>query len=267
MNMESQISHQIIKDYWEKCTPMSFVAEKWSYEQKREFRCSLQDYMHESFQFENWTGKKLLEIGCGSGVDAMEFARYGAIVTATDITDNAVKLTRELAMETGFPVTVIKACANSLPFGNSSFDCVYCYGVLHHIPEVEEALAEIRRVLKDDGVILAMLYNRHSLLYAYSIIYRHGVVDRLLVDGVCTEQDLVSRYSERIEGCPYTRAYTKQEAKALFSKWFDHVDVTVRYNVVDTDEQRKVKLGIDDKWELGWHLIVKAVGRPMPRQF
>lgn len=36
------------------------------------------------------------------------------------------------------------------------------------------------------------------------------------------------------------------------------VAVTVRYNVIDTDEQRKVKMGLDDKWELGWHLVVKA---------
>ena len=103
-----------------------------------------------------------------------------------------------------------------------------------------------------------MLYNKNSLLYAYSIIYRHGIVDRLLTDGTYTESDLVSRYSERIEDCPYTKAYTKEEAKNIFSKWFDDVDVTTRYNVIDTDQQRKVKIGLDDKLELGWHLVLRA---------
>lgn len=250
--------YQRIKDYWEKCTPMSFSSEKWSYQKKREFRYGLQDYMHESFRFDDWAGKEVLEIGCGSGVDTMEFARHGAIVTATDITDNAISLTRDLAVEAGLPVKVIQTSATRLPFPDASFDCVYSYGVLHHIPDVEVALGEISRVLRSGGTLLAMLYNRNSLLYAYSIIYRHGINGRLLLDGLCTEQDLVSRYSERIEGCPYTRAYTKEEAQGLFSRWFVKVDVAVRYNVVDTDEQRKVKLILDDKYELGWHLVVRA---------
>ena len=57
-----------IKDYWEKCTPMSFAPEGWDYEQKRKFRYDLQDYMHQSFRFEGWAGKKVLEIGCGGSV-------------------------------------------------------------------------------------------------------------------------------------------------------------------------------------------------------
>jgi len=247
-----------IKEYWEKCTPMSFSPEGWDYEQKRKFRYDLQDYMHESFRFDDWTGKKVLEVGCGSGIDTMEFARHGAIVTATDITDNAVTLTRELANTAGLNVKVVQTSGLDLPFPDASFDCVYSYGVLHHIPEVEKALGEISRVLKKGGSVMAMLYNRDSLLYAYSIIYQHGIKGRLLLDGLCTEQDLEARYSERIEGCPYTKTYTKEEARQLFSKWFDNIEVTVRYNAVDTDEQRKVKLGLDDKWELGWHLVVKA---------
>jgi len=247
-----------IKEYWERCTPMSFMREGWSYEQKREFRYSLQDYMGEAFRFGDWAGREVLEVGCGSGVDALEFARHGAIVTATDITDNAINLTRDLATEAGFPIKVVQASALGLPFRDASFDCVYSYGVLHHIPDVEKALNEIRRLLRHGGTVLAMLYNRNSLLYAYSIIYRHGVRERLLLDGICTEQELVARYSERVEGCPYTRAYTKEEAKELFSRWFDDVHIAVRYNVVDTDVDRKVRLGLDDRWELGWHLVVRA---------
>jgi ubiquinone/menaquinone biosynthesis C-methylase UbiE len=247
-----------IKEYWERSTPMSFGPEKWDYERKRAFRYGLQDYMHDAFAFGDWRGKKVLEVGCGSGIDAVEFARHGAMVTATDMTDNAVMLTSELAREAGWPVRVVQASALSLPFHDESFDCVYSYGVLHHVPEVEDALGEIRRLLGSGGTVLAMLYNRNSLLYAYSIIYRHGIREGLLLDGTCTERDLVARYSERIEGCPHTVAYTKDEAGELFSRWFRTVDVRVRYDVVDTDEQRKVKLGLDDRWELGWHLIVRA---------
>ena len=123
---------------------------------------------------------------------------------------------------------------------------------------MQDALREIHRVLRPDGRVMAMLYHRDSLLYAYSIVYLHGIKARLLLDGRATVEELVSRYSERNEGCPYTKAYTRDEARALFEKWFRDVTISVHYNVVDTPGQRKVKLGLDDSWELGWHLVVKG---------
>jgi len=104
---------------------------------------------------------------------------------------------------------------------------------------------------------MAMLYHRDSLLYAYSIIYWRGISEGML--GTLTPEQLVSRYSERNEGCPYTRVYTKDEARNLFSPWFKQITTEVHYNVLDLPGQRKVKVDVPDTYELGWHLIVKAV--------
>jgi len=239
------------KEYWEEATPMNFTDEKWSYEKKRAFRYELQDYMHEAFRFDEWKGKKVLEVGCGSGIDAIEFARNGAIVHAVDITENACNLTDELAIEAGVSVKVLQRMQNTLPYPDETFDLVYSYGVLHHISFVEDTLFEIRRVLKPGGTVMAMLYNKDSLLYAYSIQWLHRFDD-------LSEKVRTAMYSERNEGCPYTKAYTKIEARELFEHWFTNVSIDVRYNVVDLPTQRKVKLGISDDWELGWHLIVKG---------
>ena len=256
-----------VKDYWEKATPMNFADERWPYEKKRAFRYDLQDYMHDVFGFDRWAGKKVLEVGCGSGIDAVEFARNGAIVTATDITDNAVKLTKMLAEEAGVNIKVVQASADKLPFKDDAFDLLYSYGTLHHIPDVDKAMSEIHRVLRPGGTVMAMLYNRDSLLYAYSIIYLHGILHdigdgwlmgSLLGNTLLTEDELISRYSERIEGCPYTKVYTKEEARELFERWLRDVEISVHYNVLDMPEQRKVKFEIDDRWELGWHLVVKG---------
>ena len=248
-----------IKDYWELATPMNFADERWSYEKKRDFRYSLQNYMHDAIGFQDWKDKKVLDFGCGSGIDTLEFAQNGAEVTAVDITSNAVALTKALSEEAKIPVEVTQI-RDVLPYHDSVFDLVYSFGVLHHIPKVEDTLAEIHRVLKPNGSIIAMLYNKDSLLYAYSIVYLRGLKDKLSLDGFsnATMDKLVSQYSERNEGCPHTKAYTKTEAKNLFEQYFSNVNVSVHYNVLDLPTQRKVKLGIGDEFELGWHLIIKG---------
>jgi len=247
-----------IKEYWEKATPMVFVPERWPYEKKREFRYGLQDYMHRVFGFKDWVGRRVLDYGCGAGIDSLEFARHGALVTAVDITDNAVMATRSLSDEAGISLDVVQIEeGHSLPFDTGAFDCVYSFGVLHHIPVVDDVMLELARVLKPGGTIMAMLYHQNSLLYAYSIIYQHGIAEGLLEKGY-KEKDLVGMFSERFVGCPYTRVYTKAEAHEFFSRFFADVEVSVHYNVVDHPKQRKVKLLVDDKWELGWHIVVKG---------
>lgn len=245
-----------IKRYWEQPPPMSFIDKPLSYEEKRKFRYSLQDYMHEVFEFHKFAGKLVLDLGCGAGIDSAEFARNGAHVISTDLTRTSTLLTRNLLKEAGLPSFVVQADAVSLPFKDEVFHCVYCFGVLHHIPEVEKALTEIHRVLKPGGKIMAMCYHKDSLLYAYSIVYLRGIKEGLLKKFDLTE--ILSRYSERIEGCPYTRAYTKSELRKLFQHFFSDLQIEVHYNVIDLPNERKVKIGLSNRYGLGWHLIVKG---------
>lgn len=245
-----------IEAYWNKSTPMNFSEERWGYEKKRKFRYDLQDYMQRQFQFGKWHGKRVLEIGCGSGIDAVEFARNGAVVTCVDLTDNAINLTRQLMIDNGIEPYVLKTDATNLPFPNASFDLVYSYGVLHHIEDVDSVLSEIRRVLTRNGVLMTMLYNKDSLLYAYSIVYEHGIKENLL--NKMGDDELTAKFSERNIDCPYTHAYTKSEAQTKFGQYFRSVSVDVEYNVIDTANQRKVKFSLSPEYKLGWHLIVKA---------
>lgn len=243
-------TQEAIKSYWENSTPFRDFKE--TYEDRRTFRYQLQDYMHDSFHFEKWNGKKVVEIGCGVGIDSIEFARNGAIVTSCDITQDALSRTMEHAMQAGVRLRIEQASATQLPFAANTFDLGFSFGVLHHIPDIKTALQEIRRVLVHGGKFMGMFYNRDSLLHAYSIVGEHS-------DEGLSEHELECKYSERNLGCPYTHCYRKSELVALFSMvGFNDITVDVRFNVIDLPRQRKVKLQIDDKYELGWHLIVKA---------
>ena len=64
---------------------------------------------------------------------------------------------------------VVRGSALDIPFPNEYFDIVFSHGVLHHIPDVGRAQAEIHRVLKPSGEFIAMVYARNSLNYRVSI--------------------------------------------------------------------------------------------------
>ncbi len=238
-------------EYWERSVPWTFKAEKATYQQRRRLRYDLQDYMLGAIGFHSYRSKLVLEVGSGSGIDSAEFGISGADVVSVDFTENAVTTTRDTLKEAGLTPNVIRAAAQSLPFREHVFDCAYSFGVLHHIPDVRTAMKEISRLVKPNGEIICMLYNRNSLLYAYSILFLHRHEE-------LSEKELISRYSERIEGCPYTKAYTKEEVEQLLGSNFVDITVGIHYNVIDLPARRKFKLDIPEECELGWHMLVKA---------
>jgi hypothetical protein len=75
---------------------------------------------------------------------------------------------------------------------------------------------------------------------------------------------MVSKYSERVEGCPYTKAYTKRDVGDLLADDFQDISTNIHYNVIDTARERKVKFKLPDRHQLGWHMIVRARKSPKP---
>ncbi len=247
------------KEYWEDRLPWAWKSKTVEdYREMRRRRYELQDYMKVVFPWHIWKGKRVLEVGCGTGIDSIEFEDNGAIVNAVDFTDKAVDHAQHLKQLLGKQFKISKASATSLPFEDSSFDLVYSYGVLHHIPDVNKAVSEIHRVLKPTGKVWAMLYHRDSLLYIYSIIFLRGIQQGLLEES--SEEEIFARFSEYKEYCPYSKAYTIDEAYALFNI-FINVTVEPYYNVYDTTNERKIKVHNLPK-RLGFHLIVKGEKAP-----
>jgi len=248
-----------LSEFWERNVPMSFADKKLSYTQKRDFRYKLQDYMQEVFRFADFRGKKVLDLGCGAGIDSVEFARHGAIVTSLDFSKTAVRLTKELFEEAGVRGHVVLGDAENLRFPDESFDCVYSFGVLHHIPDVRPVLMEIVRVLKRHGTFMGMVYNSDSLMHAMLLLRACNVREKYL--GVSIE-DLAGRMTERVFGVDYSKLYTKGEAMELFSQYFVNVTVETHYNVIDTDCRRKLKFDLEDKnADFGWHLTIRGEKR------
>ena len=111
-------------------------------------------------------GKRVLEIGPGAGGHSALFARFGAIVTALDITQARAEATAAKFKVLGADDCVaMQGDAENLPFDNDSFDIVYSNGVLHHTDSTEKAMKEVLRVLKPGARAVIMLYCKSSWHY------------------------------------------------------------------------------------------------------
>ncbi|MFD8004214.1 class I SAM-dependent methyltransferase [Streptomyces mirabilis] len=126
----------------------------------------------------NLTNRQVLEIGLGQGAEAEQLIKRGALWTGVDITETSVQRTRIRMNLRGLPFQGIhRASVLDLPFPDDSFDVVFSHGVLHHVPDIEQAQREICRVLKPGGELVVMLYSRWSLNYLVAI----GLVRRAAV--------------------------------------------------------------------------------------
>jgi SAM-dependent methyltransferase len=118
----------------------------------------------------NFRGKHVLEIGLGQGADAEQIVKRGGIYSGVDLTDESVKRVKMRFSLHGLGFERIeRASALEMPFDDDTFDIVFSHGVLHHIPEIKKAQAEIARVLKRRGELVVMLYAKWSLNYLLSI--------------------------------------------------------------------------------------------------
>lgn len=99
-------------------------------------------------------GGHVLEIGCGRGVGIEIILDFFRPLTAEafDLDPDQVRLAkRRLEIKYRDRVKVYDASATSIPAADESFDAVFDFGVLHHIPGNSRALSEIARVLKPQG--------------------------------------------------------------------------------------------------------------------
>lgn len=174
-------------------------------------------------------GKKVLDIACGTGVLTEQFVRMGADVTAIDLTPKAVELTKKRLALYGLQATVLEADAQLLPFPDDTFDFVCAWGCLMHMPETERAIAEIHRVLKPGGRVLAMMYHKNSVHLRYAIQLGRGVLrgQYLFYD----DQSLINRYTDgvRVGGNMLAKFYSRREFRNLFSAFKD-VEVAIHDN-------------------------------------
>jgi SAM-dependent methyltransferase len=125
--------------------------------------------------FDGWRGRRVVEVGCGAGVDLARFAKGGADVTGVDLAPSAIALTRANFEQQGLHGRFEVADGERLPFPDNSFDMVFAHGVVQYTANPRQLVEECRRVLKPGGEAVFQVYNRVSWLNALSKLMKVGL--------------------------------------------------------------------------------------------
>lgn len=221
-------------------------------------------------EFSRWSGKRVLEIGCGIGTDTINFARAGAHVTAVDLSEKSLEIAKQRATVYNLKnIDFVHANVEDLRASVSprGFDLIYSFGVIHHTPHPDRALSEMTALLKPGGVLKLMVYHRHSWkVYFVLSTYGRGAFWNL--------DRMIAEHSEAQQGCPVTYTYSKRQARTMIERtgmrieslFVDHI---FPWRIEDYIQYRYRKVWyfavlptalfrrLERQW--GWHLCLTAV--------
>ncbi len=123
-------------------------------------------------------GKKVLDVGFGSGGVSIAFNKAGAAVVGVDVEPDLKPIAQKNAFYHGANIDFIVYEGRELPFGNDSFDYIVCCSVFEHMSFPQRMMSEMLRVLKPEGKMLLTLPNKyypketHTLAYFVSYMPR-----------------------------------------------------------------------------------------------
>jgi SAM-dependent methyltransferase len=226
-------------------------------------RYQQQPWQREVLHFEQYAGQRVLEIGVGLGTDLVQFAKAGALCSGIDITDRHLELTgRNFALR-AYEVDLRKCDATRIDHPDGRFDCVYSFGVIHHIPDALSVLREIKRVLRPGGKLILALYHTWSLFHLYMLLVPGILRGRLFRLGYSGLMSTIEAGADGIAVKPYVRVYSRREVRALLAD-FESVRVSAhhvelgRFRTTLPGRLTAPILRLLEPW-FGWYLVAEAI--------
>lgn len=215
-------------------------------------RYSVEPHNYAFAQFDRWRGKRVLEIGCGIGTDATNFARAGAHYTGIELSDKSLDIAKKrfevFELSGGF----IQGNAENLSelVGDQKFDLIYSYGVIHHSAEPEAIIRQLNKHLTINGEIRIMLYATHS--------WKNYLIEHELAQ------------PEAQANCPQAVTYTQPQVRQMFSDF----DIDIEQTFIFPWQIEPYKRGeyVKEPWfehmpeemfnilqsKLGWNLLISG---------
>ena len=203
-------------------------------------------------EFSKWNGKKVLEIGCGIGTDAVNFAKHGADYTGIELSDVSLDITRKRFDLFGLKGSFYNIDAqdmDALSRVGTDFDLIYSFGVIHHSPDPQKIVDNCFQLLKPDGTFKIMMYAEQSW-------------KKIMIDSGLDQYEAQSN-------CPIAFTYTNDHIRTMLRQ-FRNVQIQQThifpYKISEYKQYKYVK----EEWfecmpedifraleqKLGWHLCI-----------
>ena len=108
-------------------------------------------------------GELVLDVACGRAIDALKIAEAGADLVGIEASDTMIEKALEFIGEDRSKVRMVRSLAEDLPFADETFDKVVCKGAMDHFANIEDCMAEMGRVTKQNGKVIIAIANFESL--------------------------------------------------------------------------------------------------------
>ena len=203
--------------------------------------------------FDEWNGKKVLEIGCGLATVGINFASHGADYTGVELSDESLKLAKKrfdvYQMQGKFFSGNAEHLSTFVPI--KTYDLIYSFGVIHHSPNPEKIISEIKKYMNENSILKIMLYAKNS--------WKNYMIEAGLDQ------------PEAQYGCPIVHTYTKSDIVDLL-EGYDIISIEQDHIFPYQVEPYKRGKYIKQPWfesmplemfkslekNLGWHLLITA---------
>jgi 2-polyprenyl-3-methyl-5-hydroxy-6-metoxy-1,4-benzoquinol methylase len=208
-------------------------------------------------EFSRWRGQKVLEIGCGIGTAAVNFARFGAKYTGVELSGESLDLAQKRFDVYGLTGDFYQGNAEMLSdfLPAKQYDMIYSWGVIHHTPEPGKIMAHLVNYLRPGGTLKIMVYARNS--------WKNYMIEAGLDQ------------PEAQWGCPVVHTYTADSVSELIGPDFEIEEIQQDHIFPYEIEAYKRKEYVLQPWfqhmpkqmftvleqHLGWHLMVTAQRR------
>ena len=197
--------------------------------------------------FDQYRGRRVLEVGCGAGTDLIRFARNGAIATGIDLATSSIALAAQNVGIEQLRANLLVADGETLPFRDRSFDLVYAHGVMQYTSDDKALVGECRRVLKPGGLAVFQVYNRVSWLNALSKVTK---VDLEHVDAPVLKKYSITEFRDLLKG--FSRVRIVPERFPVKTRLHGGVKGVV-YNTVFVGMFNAMPRSLTRRF--GWHLL------------
>lgn len=256
--MENLAGVEEVRDYWNR-RPCNIRHSKKEVGKKEYFNdVEARKYMVEPHipvfaEFSKWSGKKVLEIGCGLGTDATNFARAGADYSAIELSEKSLELAKRrfdvFELKGKFYYGNAEEVHNIIPI--EKYDLVYSFGVIHHTPNPSKVIEAIKHFMNEDSELRIMLYAKNSW-------------KNIMIEGGYDQPEAQS-------GCPIAYTYTHDEIRDLLKDFEilsleqEHIFPYIIEKYIQYEyefqpwfkEMPKNMFRTLEK-HLGWHTLIKA---------